>query len=241
MIHIGFGKEARSIAKDFVAGVDPTGIATHGFGANDERAGMSKGRRFVRQSAGVAGGVIGGGVGIPALTMGAIRGVQGSAAGSGGGIRGRIAGGVRGFLRGAKEPLTRAYSANRARWALRQAATRGKAIPQSVQKSMKETLKHVSVGELAGAGKRLSGPSGKGPAPAAMAAMLQSKTTPKSLIPRIRPLVRGASNDINTGLAAGAVVGGGSAAMQYSRGVSSEKETQRRVRRVRQLSPGVNS
>lgn len=118
----GLIKEAqaprRSLGRDFLAGIDPTGGATFQYGMKD----VETGRRGagLRRAVGTAGGVVGGAVIVPSAISGLIGGVKGLKGGKS--LGGRLLGAGRGFLSGAVAPFQKIYHATRAKKALGVAA-----------------------------------------------------------------------------------------------------------------------
>jgi hypothetical protein len=99
------GKEdSRSLFKDFLAGVDPTGGKTFQYSISD--APKSKSEQNLRRAVGTVGGVIGGATLIPAVISGLIEGAKGF---SQGGLRGAAAG----TFRGAYKPFAALIGAAR--------------------------------------------------------------------------------------------------------------------------------
>ena len=130
-------KEARTILKDFLAGVDPTGTKTFQYGIQD--APVSEGEAKARRTIGTVGGVVGGAGLIPAAAGGVIGGVNGLA-------RGGLRGGARGFVQGAVSPYTSIYRGARAYGSLGRMGA-----GQAISKAEKANLVKM-VGEVPGAG-----------------------------------------------------------------------------------------
>lgn len=89
----------RSLMKDFLAGVDPTGTRTFSYGMKD--AGKEKG---VRSTVGAIGGLVGGATVVPAVVSGLIGGAQGFG-------KGGLKGVLPGFASGTYKPFAQLYRA----------------------------------------------------------------------------------------------------------------------------------
>lgn len=95
----------RSLLKDFMGGVDPTGSKTFQYGMED--TGRSPAQSALRRGVGTAGGLLGGAIAVPAAIGGVIGAAQGASRGLGG-----ILGGA---WRGAYSPFAKLYRGVRAK------------------------------------------------------------------------------------------------------------------------------
>ena len=114
---------SRSYLKDFVAGVDPTGATTFGYGMDDIK--KSPGKRSVRKGLGMLGGAVGGALVVPSAITGLIyagKALVGGRKGLTGGLRNI----VHEFGRGAKEPFRMVMDSNRINRLFRSGAAAGK-------------------------------------------------------------------------------------------------------------------
>lgn len=121
-------KIGRSIFRDFMGGVDPTGGATFQYGMRDAEKGRGP---SIRRAAGTVGGVVGGAAAVPAGISGLIGAVKGL--GKGKGVGGRLLSAGRGFMSGAADPFKQVYHASKAKGALRTAASGGKLSDAEIQ------------------------------------------------------------------------------------------------------------
>jgi hypothetical protein len=124
----------RSILKDFLGGVDPTGTQTFQYGLDDGRAAQSSG---FRRGVGVAGGVLGGGFVVPAAVGAIVEGGKGFL--GGGSFKQRMAQGAAGMLRGAKDPFEMVYRGYHARKGLK-GALQGKAMTRRQQHNLDKII-----------------------------------------------------------------------------------------------------
>ena len=210
------GVAGRSIASDFMAGVDPTGTKTFQYGMDDQARGGASG---VRRAVGTAGGVLGGAVAIPAATGGIVGAAKGFATGSGG-IKSRLLSAAKGALWGAKKPFSMLYHGSRGLRGVTSAQA-GRAMTGGEAQSLRRLVSE-------------SAPAG----------MVKIPKTPTGA--RATEYVRGLGGartealrkhlvgETATGaglLGASGVIGGGSAYLQYGKGADTQKRLGARPRR----------
>ena len=191
---------ARSFMKDFMAGVDPTGTATSTYGVQD--APESSGTRAARMGTGVAGGLIGGALAVPSAIYGTIGAVKGLALG------GRK-GAMKGFVQGLKKPIAGPIQ-----------GFKSKGVMNRLQQGQRMTNKDVST--LSRAAENMPGMSHY----TAMAKQHPERARQmlQNMPAKQQEHIRGAiKEDLTENLAAlglSGVIGGGSAALQYSKGTN---------------------
>lgn len=213
---IGFSKQARSIVKDFLAGVDPVGIKTTQYGEQDARAGKHS---PVRAAVGAVGGVIGGGIAVPSAIFGVIGASKGLIAGKG--LSGKLIGAGNGFVTGFKRPVTELYHAHKATSAIGRVRAGGASISGAERESMKRVARSVNLGSfetakatfLGGGGGRIwmNGPRAR-------------------LLESAHSAAKSKLREVQSGLALGGAVGGVSAALQYYRGPKTESRIRERIK-----------
>lgn len=134
----------RSYAKDFLAGVDPTGTVTYGYGVRD--APSSPKSQLTRKMVGTVGGAVGGALAIPSAISGLI--------GAGSGIldvKRKGPGAIwHGFTKGLARPVVGTYRAMRARSLLRRAAMgqnltrqQGKVIQKFIEENKPKVVREI--------------------------------------------------------------------------------------------------
>lgn len=146
---------AGEYAKDFMAGMDPFGAWTSGYGQKAERAGVTEKKHRTKQLLATAGGLVGGGLAVPAGIGGVTGGVS-SALGAKGGAKARAAAGLAGAAKGALEPFTGLHRAMKAKKVTRRMAESGN-IPSNLtddeMKSLKYVAENTPIGALSGLAK----------------------------------------------------------------------------------------
>lgn len=102
----GFEKKAAesSFVKDFMGGVDPTGLYTFNSAKRNAQKDISGKRHDAHRAVATAGGVIGGGALLAPAISGTIDAIRGGFS-TKGGIRKRLLGAGKGFISGFKEPF----------------------------------------------------------------------------------------------------------------------------------------
>ena len=230
MIHLGFVKQAeRSLSRDFAAGVDPIGMLTYRYGANDARHKIERSQRRKALAVGTAGGLIGGGLIVPAATMGAVRGGQAVLKGKGG-VGTRIARGGAAALKGMGEPFRQIVDANRGNRALKRMVRSGRALSPSEQSSVSRLVKGVNVSELEAAGKAT------GRSAAAVMKDIRGGRVTKRTAKALSPSVESSARSVNAAFGSSAAISGGTALVGYARGESDETNFQKRVlKKVKEL------
>lgn len=230
MIHLGFAKQAdRALVKDFGAGIDPIGMLTYRYGATDARHKIKRRQRTKALVVGTAGGLIGGGLLIPAATVGMIRGGQGVLKGKGS-LKSRIARGGVAALKGMGEPFRQIVDANRGNRALKRMIRTGKGLSGSEQRSISRLVKGVNVSELEVAGKAT------GRSAAAVMKDIRSGRITKRTAKALAPSVESTARSVNAAFGSSAAISGGTALVGYARGESDETAFQKRVlKRVKEL------
>jgi hypothetical protein len=230
MIHLGFAKQAdRPLMKDFAAGIDPIGMLTYRYGATDARHKIERARRRKALAVGTAGGLIGGGLIVPAATVGAIRGGQAALKGKGG-IGSRIARGGAAALKGMGEPFRQIVDANRGNRALKRMIRTGKGLSGPEQRSVSRLVKGVNVSELEAAGKAT------GRSAAAVMKDVRSGRVTKRTAKALAPSVESTARSVNAAFGSSAAISGGTALVGYARGESDETAFQKRVsKKVKEL------
>jgi hypothetical protein len=224
MIHLGFAKQAaRSLAKDFAAGVDPIGVVTYRYGAADARGKIEKSRRQKAIIAGTAGGLLGGGVAIPAITVGAVRAGQGFIKGKGN-IGTRAVRGLRGFAEGAKEPFRQIVDTNRASMALRRVSKGGKAMGKPELGSVQRVVKDVNIKDLEEAA------AATGSTPGKLLTLFRSGQVSRGTAKALSPSVTNSARSVNAAFGSSALISGGTATVGYVRGEGDETTFQARLR-----------
>lgn len=230
-----------NLAQDFIAGIDPLGIYTSDYGQRAEQAGVSQGRHAVKQLVGTAGGVLGGAVVVPTITSGVVGGIQQAAKG-GGSLGSRAARFASGFIEGSKVPWKTLSSARTANEAVRKAIQGGDIrLTEQELAAVKNLMGQVPIGEVV-KGVQSSGPSrGKRSFFAQASGLLDDAKSAKALLKdgvltqRLaqkieKPLATGYKTGLGA-LALGATIGGGGAAVQYTKGRKTEKDFQKRLAR----------
>lgn len=199
--------QGRSVLKDFVGGIDPTGGATFQYGMTDYEKPQHASPSLAR-AAGTAGGLVGGALVIPSAIGGLIGGVKGF--GGGGGMGARLARAGRGFVSGAKQPIKMPIDVIRSRKALAQMRTKGIG---SLTDSQLSAMRGVASGLPGGALLEKANPT-------MMRAGLRSIRATAGDIP-----FEFADKQLKSGLASGiatlgtsGALGAGSAYLQYGKG-----------------------
>jgi hypothetical protein len=210
----------RSLAKDFIAGADPTGIVTSRYGMDDVRSG--RGRSSAAQAVGDVGGAIGGAIAIPAVIGGLIGAAKGGATAKGG-VASRLVGVGRGAVSGAVGPYRNLFHAVRGGHGL--AATKaGKAMTENQAKSL-----HALVKDAPG----LEDFAAK-TAPSHVNRVVK-RMSPEQL-ERARRVVRGEAVQGGTALGLSGVIGAASAHMQYGKGAETQESLNEQLGRARAKS-----
>lgn len=206
-----FVKIARSLGKDFLGGIDPTGGATFQYGMQDvEKPGVVNPN--LARAAGTAGGVVGGALVVPSAISGLIGAGKGLA--SGGSIGSRLAQAGRGFMTGVKAPVSDTVGAIRAKRALGQVESQGaKSLTEGQLKSLGGIADHSPLGSLV---QKFTGKSVKDIPPGQLR-MLMSTLRPKDIATAKQQVGSQLTSGLAT-LGTSGLIGGGSAYLQYGKG-----------------------
>lgn len=223
-----------NLAQDFIAGVDPFGIYTSQYGQAAEQAGLSESQHAKKRVVGAIGGAVGGGVVLPTAVSGIAQGIIEGAKG-GGPLASRLSRAAKGFVSGAKAPWQGLSQAMIARGAVRRAAGSASGAKLSAKeleafKSLMSQARITDVLKPGGKGKGfLSGLTDTKDMAVGAANLLGRGRLTQQMAKKIQsPLSSGVAAGVG-GLALGATVGAGGAAVQYSKGRQSEKKFQRRL------------
>lgn len=234
-----------SYMKDFVGGIDPFGTYTSQYGQAAQQAGLSEKDHAKKRAVSTVGGLVGGGLLVPAAIGGTVKGV--SALGGGGSIAQRLARAGSAALQGAVEPYSNLRKAYNAKTGLREIAAGG--MPSQAQReglefvAQKSTLGDV-FGKLKG-GLGSAGPDAQGFGAQAgeaakkllrgdslrdviTGAVQGNDAARKAVAEKLAPQVSSAFNRGLASLGMGAGVGGAGAYVQYGKGRDAEKEFQQR-------------
>lgn len=209
-------KVARSLMKDFMAGVDPTGTRTFQYGMEDTAKGKPS---SVRRAVGTAGGVVGGAAAVPAAVGGVVGAIKGFALGKGKG--GRLMGALKGAKSGAIKPYTSLFRGVRARRALQAQQAGKKLTERQVGDLSRFAGEHIPVG-----GEKMQQAVRRG-------------------VQRMTPEMAGEASKRLSGEIAGGgaalglsgLVGGGSAYMQYGKGAKTQQSVNRQLRAAGRVVP----
>jgi hypothetical protein len=203
----------RSLAKDFLAGVDPTGTKTFDYGLADHD--VSNQEASLRSAVGIIGGVLGGAITVPAGISGAIG--AGQAFGKArGGIGSRLAAVPGGFLYGAKKPFSQLYHASRASNVIGKARSSGAAALTDADLGRLKKFKELAIPSDLNTVRGSNVISGLTESPQIMRKAI-SAMRPDELA-ALQSSIKGEATAAGLGLGLSGVIGGGSAGLQYSRG-----------------------
>tara|TARA_R110002126_G_scaffold70402_5_gene177199 strand:- start:35 stop:1819 length:1785 start_codon:yes stop_codon:yes gene_type:complete len=227
---------AGEYAKDFVAGMDPFGAWTGGYGQAAERQGASEGKHRTKQMLGAAGGALGGAVVVPGAVGGIIGGVSGAASARGG-LKARALAGAAGAVEGATMPFRSLFKAHQAQRATSRAIAAGGdvAFTPAESSAMRFVAGRVPVGEALPLGGKL-----RGAAPssgnideylqsARAAANSASKETKLDGLRTADAQTRSAVRKGVSQLGLGGAVGTAGAYVQYGKGRATEQAFQDRL------------
>jgi superfamily II DNA or RNA helicase len=232
-------RPASSYAQDFVAGFDPLGVATYGYGSRAQRAGLSEGEHRKKRAIGTVGGVVGGGLIIPSA-LGAVAGSAGGfRASKGAPVLARLSSAARGAGRGAAAPITQPLGLSRATKGLEGLASgqdisgkQHRAIQEFAQKAgVKGTRSRAALDAIRKASKGQMGSD-----LSAVRELLPPGVTEgmgkytRSALTEAADLPRRMLRHTRLALGAGSLIGGLGAYLQYGLGRSGEKSTQERIR-----------
>lgn len=209
---------ARSLASDFMAGVDPTGTRTFQYGMNDAQAGGPSG---LRRTVGTVGGVVGGALAIPAAVGGTVGAIKGFAMGQGG-MKGRLLSAGKEMLSGAVRPYSSLYHGAVARGGLA-AHQAGKAITPRQATSMQRFAGQVSpVGGASNLSRR----------------QIQAglHTMNPAQISEMRRRIGGELAGGAGALGLSGVISGASANLQYSKGARTQQDINRQLGKTASLA-----
>jgi hypothetical protein len=204
--------KSRSLARDFLGGVDPTGGATFRYGMEDVEQGLAA--PGLRKALGTVGGVVGGAAVVPSAISGLIGGVKGFSAG--GGLRGRLVGAGRGFVSGLAKPFSKVYQSARASGGLK-ALERGGEMSLGQAKNLRALASDMPA--IGGFVKKLSPEQ----------VQQYARHLPAAQVANMR---KGVGGQLSAGLATlgtSGLIGGGSAYLQYGKGRAAAQKYQQQL------------
>lgn len=139
--------ETSNLAQDFIAGMDPLGTWTSGYGMQAERENLSEAEHTLKKLVGTTGGVIGGGVLVPSAGYGAMNALKGFAGGKGG-LKGRLANAARKGWGGFKSPAQGIAGAIKARNAAQRVADEGGKFTSDELENLVNVSRGISLGSV---------------------------------------------------------------------------------------------
>lgn len=214
--------------QDFVAGLDPFGMLTSQYGQRAQRAGISEQEHAKKRRIGTVGGLVGGGIMLPAAISGTISGA--GALGGGGSVGQRLARAGSAALSGATKPFRGLYQAAKAQRALGQAAQGQRLDPKQIE-ALKSIAGQARIGDVVGQSKapgRLGSMLGALKARKELARLEKGYVNPE-VAKALQPQIRAAAGEGLATLGMGAGVGGLGAYVQYGKGREAEKDFQARM------------
>jgi hypothetical protein len=221
-----------NLAQDFVAGMDPFGTFTGGYGQRNQQAGISENQHRLKSGVSTAGGLLGGAVIIPGAIGGIIEGARGVVTAKGG-VGARLSAGIRGAATGATEPFSALRDAVVARKGLRKIREGAEATPAQLA-ALRETMGNVRLKSVEDASKdstltdKLRSHISSGRSPGELISPDKLRMTPE-VAARLEPQVGSAIRTGVSQLALGAGFGGLGAAIPYNMGRKSEVDFQKRL------------
>jgi hypothetical protein len=244
--------------------MDPFGFWTAEYGQKAEREGLSETEHALKRGVGTAGGLVGGGLVLPAAIGGIAGGAKGFF-GAQGGLGKRMAAGLAQGAESAMSPYQKLLNAHRASKATKRVGEHGgefaadelkaitDALGETKVKSIRESVDNLMSGATEGAEggslpreifERLRGVpkedwqnyAGELMQLRATGKLPESVTRPLSQ--KLSPALASARNQGLTSLGVGSGVGGLGAALQYGKGREAERETSISARLKRALGLG---